>query len=364
MHYKVFQWGTGSVGKQAARTTLQRDSLELVGIHAHSPQKIGMDIGELAGLPETGTKATGDIEAVMASEADIVIHAPLPSMVYGENPEQDLEDFCKLLASGKNVITLVGYMYPKVYGPEVVQRLEDACRKGNSSFHGTGLNPGWLGDLIPLTMSSLCKRVDHVHVLEISSFEFYPSPEIMFDSMGFNSEPDAFEASNTRRARWLNGVFSESVQIVADGMNLNVTEVVSQQELALAGQDLETASGIVRKGTVAGQHWRWSGITADGDERVVHETVWRMHSSVAPDWPEGKHAIRFKGSPGMTLEFEADFRWITDSFMATAMHAVNAIPYVVGAAPGIRTFLDLPWIMYRHQLAPTEQRRMGETNPA
>lgn len=347
MGYKVFQWGTGSVGKKAATTVLQRDSLALAGVHVYSPEKVGKDAGELLDQAETGIKATGDIETVMASDADVVIHAPLPSMVYSENPEQDLDDFCRLLASGKNVITLVGYMYPKVYGPEVVNRLEDACKTGSSSFHGTGLNPGWLGDLVPLTMSALCKRVDHVHVMEISSFEHYPSPEIMFDSMGFNSEPEVFEAGNAKRARWLTGVFSENVQMVADGMNLDVTEVVSHQELALAEKDLETASGIVRKGTVAGQHWRWSGVTASGDERVVHETVWRMHGSVAPAWPEGKHSIRFKGSPRMFLEFEADFRWISDSFLATAMHAVNAIPYVVNAAPGIQTFLDLPQIMYR-----------------
>lgn len=347
MNYKVFQWGTGSVGKQVVRTVLQRDSLELAGVHAYSPEKVGKDAGELVDGPKTGIVATGDIETVTASDADVVIHAPLPSMVYGETPEKDVDDFCRLLASGKNVITLVGYMYPRVYGPEVVNRLEDACRTGGSSFHGTGLNPGWLGDLVPLTMSALCKRVDHVHVMEISSFEHYPSPEIMFDSMGFNSEPEAFEAGNARRARWLTGVFSESVQMVADGLNMDVTEVVSHQELAFAEQDLATASGTVRKGTVAGQHWRWAGMTAEGDERVVHETVWRMHSSVAPEWPEGKHSIRFEGSPKMFLEFEADFRWISDSFMATAMHAVNAVPYVVDAPPGIRTFLELPWITYK-----------------
>jgi len=347
MAYKVFQWASGMVGTHTARVALQRDSLELVGMHVYSPDKIGRDAGELIDQGHAGIAASGSIEAVIASDADVVIHTPLPSMVYGENPEQDLDDFCALLAAGKNVITVVGYMYPKVYGEDVVNRLQSACRQGGSSFHSTGLNPGWLGDLIPLTMSALCENVDHAHVLEISSFEFYPSPEIMFDSMGFNSSPDDFEASNARRARWLNGLFSENVQMVADGMNMNVTEVVSKQDLALAEQDLDTAAGTVRKGTVAGQHWRWAGVTADGDERVVHETVWRMHNSVAPQWPQGKHSIRFQGSPSMNLEFEADFAWMSDSFLGTAMHAVNAIPYVVDAAPGIQTFLDLPWIMCR-----------------
>ena len=62
-----------------------------------------------------------DIEA--ASDADVVVHAPLPSLVFGDVPEQDLDDICKLLAAGKNVITVVGYLHPKVHGPRVVDRL-------------------------------------------------------------------------------------------------------------------------------------------------------------------------------------------------------------------------------------------------
>lgn len=347
MSYKVFQWASGGVGKQTARAALSRDSLELVGMHVYSKDKVGRDIGELIDQDLTGLMATGDVDTVLNSDADVVIHTPLPSLVYGDNPDQDLEDICALLAAGKNVITVVGYMYPKVHGEAVVKRLEDACQQGNSSFHSTGLNPGWLGDLMPLTMSALCETIDHAHVLEISNFEHYPSPEIMFESMGFNSDPEAFAASNARRATWLNGLFSESVQMVADGMNMGVTEVISTQDLALAETDLQTAAGTVEKGTVAGQHWRWAGVAADGSERVVHETVWRMHSSVAPDWPEGKNSIRFKGSPGMYLEFEPDFAWMTEGYLGTPMHAINAIPYVVDAAPGIQTFLDLPWIMCR-----------------
>ena len=346
MTYRVFQWASGTVGRHAARAALQRDSLELVGLHVYSADKAGQDAGAILECGDTGIPATADISAVTRSSADVVIHAPLPSKVYGDNPDQDVDDICELLAAGKNVITVVGYMYPKIHGPALVERLQDACLAGNSSFHSTGLNPGWMGDLIPLTMSSLCQSIDRAVVQEISSFEFYPSPEIMFESMGFNSLPDDFEHSGARRADWLNGLFTESVQMVADGMNLGVTDVVSTRDIELADTDLETASGVVRKGTVAGQRWRWAGCDAEGRERMVHETVWRMHSSVAPDWPHGNHSIEFEGTPPMRLEFPPDYG-LGDGLQGTAMHAVNAIPYVVEAPPGIQTFLDLPWIMCR-----------------
>ena len=346
MTYKVFQWASGTVGKHAARVALQRESLELVGLHVYSAEKVGQDVGALIGGEHTGIQATDDIEAVKSSAADVVIHTPLPSMVYGDNPDQDVDDFCELLSAGKNVITAVGYMYPKVHGEALVGRLQEACLAGKSSFHSTGLNPGWLGDLIPLSMSAMCESVEHVHVREITNFEYYPSPEIMFDSMGFGSLPEDFERKGARRTAWLNGVFGESVQMVADGMQLEVSEIVSTQELALAEEDLKTAAGIVREGSVAGQHWRWAGMTADGVERIAHETVWRMHHSVAPEWATGNHAISFEGAPKMHLEFPPNFG-MSDGLLGTAMHAVNAIPYVVEASPGIRTFLDLPSMAYR-----------------
>ena len=341
--YKVFQWASGGVGAHTIRIALERPSLELVGLHVFSADKTGQDAGTLIGRDPVGVVASNDIEAIKASDADVVIHTPLPSLIAGANPDQDLDDFCELLAAGKNVITVVGYLYPKVHGPQVVQRLEDACRAGGSSFHSSGLNPGWLGDLLPLTLSGLCEQVDHIHVLEISRFDGYPSPEIMFDSMGFNKTPAEHAELIVKQKRWLDALFSESVQLVADGLDMGVSEVVSTLETEVASTDLEVAAGTVRAGTVAGQHWRWAGL-ANGEEKIAHETIWRIHPDVAPQWQSGDNVIRFKGKPNIKFEIERDFGFMDNSAIATGAHAMNAIPYVVEAAPGIRTFLDLPWI--------------------
>ncbi len=350
--YKVFQWASGTVGQHAARVALARDHLDLIGLYVYSPDKAGKDIGNLLGRDPTGIPATNNKSVVLESDADIVIHAPLASLVYGDHPEQDLDDICDLLAAGKNVITVVGYLYPSVHGDAVVARLRDACRQGNATFHSTGLNPGWMGDVIPLTMSTLAESIDLVHVLEISNFQYYPSPEIMFDAMGFNSTPAAFEVKNKRQGHWLNGLFSESVQMVADGMDLGVTGVTSQMEIALAENDLHTASGTVQAGNVAGQHWRWAGINSAGEEKVVHETVWRMHTDVAPDWARGKHSVHITGNPTMHVEFDESY--VSDGLLATAMHAVNAIPHVVAADAGIKTLLDLPWLLTHNREAKNE----------
>lgn len=344
MTTRVIQWSSGNVGKAIIRSIARRSKLELVGLFVYSAEKSGLDAGEIAGIAALGVAATDSIEAVLAIEADVVIHTPLPSLVYGDNPDADVATICRLLASGKNVITTVGYMYPKVYGADLLARFENACREGNSTFHSTGLNPGWLGDVVPLTMSSLSSRIDQVYVREITNFEFYPSPEIMFGMMGFGKTDAEFAQAIERYEYWLTNLFRENIQMIADGLGVKLDTITDSRELAYATADLQPAAGTVREGTIAGQHWEWAGIS-NGKKVIVHETVWRMHRSVAPDWPDGDHSVTIEGKPRMHINFEPV--WIDDGLLATGMHALNAVPYVLAAEAGIKTLLDLPWIMGR-----------------
>ena len=344
MPTRVIQWSSGNVGKSVLRAVAERADLELAGLYVFSDSKAGQDAGDIAGIGPLNVPATNQIDDVLKTEAEVVIHTSLPSLVYGEDRDADLKNICALLASGKNVITTVGYMYPKVYGDEVTGRLEDACRQGGTTFHSTGLNPGWLGDVLPLTMSALSKTIDQVYVREITNFQFYPSPEIMFDMMGFGKTEAEFAAGIERYHYWLTGLFRENVQMIADGLSLELDEITDHTVRDLAPDDLKTAAGIVKKGTIAGQHWEWAGVRG-GEKVIVHETVWRMHHSVAPDWPQGDNSVTLSGEPRMHVEFKAD--WISDGLMATGMHAVNAIPHVVAAEPGIKTLLDLPWMRWR-----------------
>jgi 4-hydroxy-tetrahydrodipicolinate reductase len=344
MNTRVIQWSSGNVGKALIRSIAKRDNLELAGLYVYSQDKSGQDAGEIAGIGPLGVCASNEVDVMLAADADVVIHTPLPSLIYGDDPDEDVKIICRLLASGKNVITTVGYMYPKIHGPALVERLEEACRAGNSTFHSTGLNPGWMGDLLPLTMSALSSRIDQVYVREITNFEFYPSPEIMFGMMGFGKTDAEFAETAVRHHGWLNGLFRENIQLVADGLGVELDEISDSTELAYAASDLKTAAGRVQEGTIAGQHWEWAGIRG-GRKIIVHETVWRMHRAVAPHWPDGDHSVTIEGKPRMQINFDA--LWVDDGLLATGMHALNAIPYVMAAAPGIQTLLDLPWMMGR-----------------
>ena len=344
MTIRVVQWGSGNVGVQAIATVAARDDMELVGLLVKNPDKAGLDAGEIARIDPLGVAATADVDEIVALDADVVLHMPLPSLVYGDDLDADMADFCRLLASGKHVVTTVGYMYPKVYGDELVGRLEAACAEGGTTFHGTGANPGWFGDLLPLLMSGLSLRVDQIRVQEVSNFQFYPSPEIMFEMMNFGRTPTEFEAKAARNRNWLDGLFTEAVQMVADGIDAPVTDVTSDMTTWLAEEDLDTAAGTVAAGTVAGQRWEWAAMVGD-HPLVQQETVWRMHAEAAPDWPHGDWSITITGDPDMHISLPHG--WNRNVLGSTGAHAINAVPYLVEADPGIKTFLDLPLIAGR-----------------
>jgi 4-hydroxy-tetrahydrodipicolinate reductase len=346
--YRVIQWATGNVGRQALRAILDHPDLELAGVLVTNPAKVGRDAGELVGRPPAGVRCTASVDEVLALDADCVAHMPLPSAQVGDDPDRDARDLCRILAAGKNAVTTVGFVYPAAHGPELVTRLEAACRAGGASLHGTGANPGFLGELLPLTFSALSARIDEVVAVESSEFSGYPSQTIVLDMMGFGAPPHEFERVSRRFGDWLTGLFAESVHLVAAGLGAVVERVERELEVREASEDLVIAAGPVPKGTIGAQRWSWRGVVA-GRPRIRLDAVYRAHPSLAPEWGPLGAELRIEGKPRMRLTLGHD--WLSNGLTATALHAVHAIPHVCRAAPGIRTFLDLPLITGRGTLA-------------
>ena len=162
---RVVQWATGTVGRHAAREVQRHPGLDLVGAYVYSADKAGRDVGEICGIGPIGVTATGDRDEILNLDADCVLYMPQGEM----NPTGALDDICALLASGKNVVStaVTAFIYPRSCGPEVVERLETACVRGRTSFHGTGIEPGWAAEVLPLTMSGLFAHIDSLVVQEL-----------------------------------------------------------------------------------------------------------------------------------------------------------------------------------------------------
>ena len=341
--YRVIQWGTGNVGKHALRGIITRPDYELVGLKVYSEDKAGVDAGELVGEPATGVFATTSVDEILTIDADCVNYNALGTTedMFGG----PLDDICLLLRSGYNVTTTAidALVYPPSAPPEHVQRLEEACAQGGTSFFGSGIDPGYTHDLFPITLSRLSRQIDSVRALEVLDMRDYSSASAM-TFMGFGqaeSAPSMLDAMHTRPE---NSVFYTCMMMVADALRFEIEGYRYEREVGLTEVPIETAFGTVAPGTIAAIRIVITG-AAYGRDVLMFEWVWRVSDAVRPEWGTGafwEHEI--KGDPWIRNRLEAstqlDSKRITSITVATT--ALNAIPTVCQAPPGVHSVLTLP----------------------
>lgn len=342
MTYRVIQWATGNVGRAAIEGITEHPDLELVGAYVYSDAKAGKDAGEICGLPTLGVTATNDVDEILDTDADCVVYSPMLA-----SPP----DVVRLLAAGKNVVTPVGWVYP--FRTHDLTAIRAACEQGNSTLHGTGINPGGITEQLPLVLSAFCTDIRHVRAEEFSDIRTYATEFVVRDVMLFGHTPE--ESAASPMLGILGDGFCQSIDMVADALGVTLDdEKRTTHEMAVTTQPLDTPVGVIDAGTVAAQRFTWEG-TVDGEPFVTVRVNWLMgEEHLEPAWtfgPEGERfEVEFDADPPLRASFHgmhppsvetADLDR-NEGILATAMHCVNAIPYVVDAEPGIRTYLDLP----------------------
>jgi hypothetical protein len=342
--YRVVQWTTGNVGKSSVQAIAANPSLELVGCYAWSPEKVGRDAGELCGIDALGVAATNDVDALLALQPDCVVYNPMWF---------DTDELVRILAAGVNVVATAAFITGHNRAADR-DRLVDACRAGKSTLFGSGISPGF-AELLAVVSATICSRVDKVTVSEAADTTFYDSPETEIP-VGFGKpidHPDlqAMTAEGT-------AVFAEAVRLVADALGVELDDIVCEAEYAQTTADLDLGSWTIPAGCVAGVAASWKGLV--GERVVVDLNVrWRKGTTLEPDWQIAQDGwvITIDGLPTVTLnvgflpppdfqaETIADFMVI--GHIITALPAINAIPAVVAAPPGIATYNDLPLVLPR-----------------
>ena len=156
---RVIQWTTGNIGRRSLHAIIGRPDMELVGVYAHGDDKVGMDAAELAGWPlgpgkPTGVTATRDIDALLATRPDACCYNPLwPS----------IDELERILESGVNVCTSAAWITGGKQSTEDLNRIRNACARGNSTIFGNGAHPG-MTNMVAMVLSGSCERVDEIRI--------------------------------------------------------------------------------------------------------------------------------------------------------------------------------------------------------
>jgi hypothetical protein len=338
-HYRVVQWATGNVGTRSLRTLIEHPHYSLVGLYVYSEAKAGCDAGELCGLPAIGIKATRSVDEIVALKADCVVYMP---------QEIDIDVLCRLLESGSNIVTTrTEFHHPGRVDAAVRERLEAACARGGTSLHSTGSSPGFITEAVPLALLSIQRRLDVLHIHEYADCSSRNSPEMLFQIMGFGQAPNP--QAEAGRVHYLREEFGPSLQVVAEAVGLSFDSIEAKGAVALARNTVKIAAGVVEAGTVAALRTTVSGMR-NGKALLTFTANWFISYDIDADWKLRGDGWQVEVEGDCPLDMHLYFTVPAERKAATtpgytAHRAVNAVPYVCAAAPGIRTSVELPQIV-------------------
>lgn len=334
----VVQWATGNIGLRALREVIRHPGLELVGVLVYDPGKEGVDAGVLCGEEPVGVVATTDPATVHELRADCVLYMPRTT---------DVDVLCRLLAAGTNVVSTCGvFHHPPSMDPEVRARVEAACADGGASVHSTGSSPGFITEAVPLVLSSIQCHLDRMTINEFADLSQRDSPGLLFDVMGFGKPPAELDPG---RVSHLRESFGPSLRAVGDALSLPLDSVEAHGDIAVTPRTVEIAAGTLEAGTMAAQRTTISGMR-DGRERLRFRATWFCCHELDPSWDllSTGWKVSVEGDAPLELDVRMPIpleRMASTTPGYTANGAVNAIPFVCAATPGIRSVMDLPRIL-------------------
>ena len=315
--------GAGSMGSAIAKLLRDKPGLRLVGVYARAPGKVTFDPSHQQ------TLVSDQLEALLErTRPEIAIQATCSQI------EDALPDICTLIRHGVNVISIAEELaYPSYAHPQQAEVLDRLASARGISVLGTGINPGFVLDLLPIVLSGACQRVDAINATRINDLSAY-GPRVLADQ-GVGLTPDAF-ARHLRegRVRGHHG-FEGSLAMVADALGWRLDHIEQSIEPIVSKVRRATPRVVVEPGQVAGCRHRATAyvqgraaIVLDHPQQVQPE----LEAVCTGDLLEicGEPHIRLSGSPEIP------------GGIATAALAVNAIPRVLAAAPGLRSMIDIP----------------------
>lgn len=348
MTYRVVQWTTGKVARKALQAVVVHPDLDLVGVYAYSAEKVGRDAGELVGIAPIGLAATNDVDALLALQPDCVVYNPL---------YPDEAELVRILEAGVNVVTTSAFLTGWSLPDGGRDAIEAAARQGSVSIFGSGMNPGFANLLLGVT-GGICTRMRHVLVTESVDVTMFAGDGNM-DELGWGLPRDA--PGHADQLRLATGVFGDALDVTAELFGVTLDERRCTVDFAYATIDLDLPGRPIAAGHVAGLRVTWEGVV-DGRPLIELRQVWVMGKDVEPRWPvEHGYVVEIDGEPKLRVKLDIwphqeDLSALTPDdlhglgMIITALPAVNAIPAVCAAEPGIRTYGDLPLITGRGRL--------------
>jgi hypothetical protein len=321
---RTIQYGLGPIGSAVARHVVERAGLDLVGGVDIDPDKVGRDVGEVIGLgrPLGFVTASRLAKVLERTEADVVLHTT--SSYFDLFKDQIIE----ILEAGLDVVsTAEELFFPWFAHPQEAAEIDAAARRAGKTVLGTGVNPGFIMDALPLFLTAICQRVDRIAVTRVINASTRRGP--FQAKIGSGMTVEAFNARMVEGRMGHVGL-PESVGMIFDTLGKKLAYYESEVEPLVAEQVVRTEHFEVQPGQVRGLKQVARGYTDEGEFMTLTFIA-------ALDAGEDGDTVTITGKPDLEVKLNG-----TNGDIATVAIAVNAVRRVKEAAAGLVTMRDLP----------------------
>jgi hypothetical protein len=325
MPIRVLHVGLGPIGLGVVRQVASRKGLTAVAAVDLDPGKVGRDLGDIA---EIGRKLRLEVQ----DDVDAAIRATKPDVAILCTSSSIARLVPQVAAIVKRRVPIVStteeLAYPTRARRRFARQIDELAKKGKVAVLGTGVNPGFVMDALPIMLTGVCESVQRVHVERIQDARIRRLP--FQQKIGSGLTPEAFQArvdAGTVRHVGL----AESITMIADALGWTLDRVTDDiapkiAEAPIASQYLDVEAGQV------------CGLIQDGVGYRDGEPVITLHMEAYLGAPESYDAVRIEGTPPLRMKLAGGVH----GDIATASIAVNSIPRVLAAPPGLHTMRSLP----------------------
>jgi len=309
---RVIHFGLGPIGAGVVRQVANRKGFKIVGAVDIDPAKIGLDLGAVCGLrKKLGVKVTDDLaKTIKSAKPDIAVICTSSSL---KNVEREFTTVLKLKVP--IVSTTEELAYPVKSNAAIARRIDALAKRGRVAVVGTGINPGFAMDALPIALTAVCERVSAIEVDRVQDASTRRLP--FQKKIGAGLTRDEF-LGRVKDGSVRHVGLAESISMIADAMGWKLDRITDDIEPKMAG---EVVSGLIQDGV---------------GYRKGHAVI-KLHMEAYLGAPESFEAVRISGSPAINMKIAGGIH----GDIATAAMVVNAIPKVLRAAPGLRTMRDL-----------------------
>ncbi len=324
MKIKIAQFGLGPIGIETLKLAATKPWAEIVGGIDIDPEKVGKPLAEITGDPALrGASVYRSLEELVAKhKPDVIFHTAVSKI------RAAYEQVEPMVRQGISVVSSCEeLLFPQLREPELAVKLDKACKDGRAHVLGTGVNPGFVMDVLPVCMTGVCRHVKAVHVQRVVNASTRRGP--LQKKIGSGLAPAEFERLFNEGKAGHAGL-KESAALLAHCLGWKLTELTETGKAMVASHDIRTRHVEAKKGQCCGLHQ-----TAVG--KVNDETRLTLDLKMYLDAPNPHDACQIDGEPPLNVQINGGVA----GDGATVAAVVNAAPRILKAAPGLLLMTDI-----------------------